>query len=235
MALLCALGLIWRIWTDPQTQRQADKSPVIPARVTRRRDAGNRGGSRLRINRITSGSRPRIGGSHRITSEDHRITSGSRPDHARITSGSTPDHVRITSGSRQDHVRITDHLRITSEGHRITSGSHPDHVQINSGSRPDRARIADRLRITSEDQRTTPDHVRGSDSLATASAREPSPSTSPATGSRATGQKPCNPDAGHPSARRRQPRRPACHGLGPRAKSLNQSCNRLSSNRTKAL
>ena len=35
MTLLCALGLIWRIWTDPQTQRQADRSPVIgSARAT---------------------------------------------------------------------------------------------------------------------------------------------------------------------------------------------------------
>ena len=42
-ALLCALSLISRIWTDLQAQRQADKSPAILMRVARRRDTGNRG------------------------------------------------------------------------------------------------------------------------------------------------------------------------------------------------
>jgi len=43
VTLLCALGLISRIWTDLQARRQADESPTILTRVTRRRDAGNRG------------------------------------------------------------------------------------------------------------------------------------------------------------------------------------------------
>ena len=42
MTLLCALGLISRIWMDLQARRQADESPAIPTRITRRRDAGNR-------------------------------------------------------------------------------------------------------------------------------------------------------------------------------------------------
>ena len=42
MILLFALGLISRIWMDLQARRQADESPAIPTRVTRRRDAGNR-------------------------------------------------------------------------------------------------------------------------------------------------------------------------------------------------
>ena len=43
MTLLFALGLISQIWIDLWAQRQADESPAIPTRVTRRRDAGNRG------------------------------------------------------------------------------------------------------------------------------------------------------------------------------------------------
>ena len=123
MALLCALGLIWRIWTDPQTQRQADKSPVIPTRVTRRRDAGNRGDLLAAA-------------SAREPSPSTRPATGFR------ATGRPATGFRATGKSPVIPMRVTRRRDAGDRG----------------------------------------------DLLATASAREPSPSTRPATGFRATGR-----------------------------------------------